>query len=268
MTTHANTSTIPADLTLACRDLFDGRPVLIGLDFDGVLAPLVDDPTAARALPGTLELAVQLAQTRGVTVALISGRARADLATRTEQGPNSPLVLIGSHGAEFDMDLTSSADAAAAKLLTDLRARLGRIAGRHPGTRLEHKPAAAVLHTRRAATAESARTATAAAVAELSELDGVHLIRGKDVVEAAVTTATKGIAVHQLRARLGPDCRVLFLGDDLTDETVFRLLGPADIGVKVGPGPTAAHFRLSDPFAVQLFLRQLCAIATKVSHCS
>nr|MDQ3383665.1 trehalose-phosphatase [Actinomycetota bacterium] len=78
---------------------FAARPrVLIGVDFDGTLAPLVDEPMSARALPGALDLLVELASLPGVSVAVVSGR---DLATldRLTQLVGS-VVLVGSHGAE------------------------------------------------------------------------------------------------------------------------------------------------------------------------
>ncbi|MGL5829929.1 MAG: trehalose-phosphatase [Angustibacter sp.] len=248
---------VPAELLTACLHLLDDSPLLLGIDFDGVLAPLVDDPAQAVARPGSLANVRELARHPGVTVALISGRALADLARQSSLVPHESLIFVGSHGAEFGTDPGPKVDAQAAHLLVDVRARLDRIAAHHPGTRLEHKPTASVLHTRRAETAETARTATAAALAELSALDGIHLISGKDVVEAAVTQANKGMAVQRLRDRLGPRSRVIFLGDDLTDETVFRRLEPPDVGIKVGPGPTVAQFRLLDPLAVEAFLTEL-----------
>jgi trehalose-6-phosphatase len=52
---------------------------------------------------------------------------------------------------------------------------------------------------------------------------------------------------------------VAFVGDDRTDEEVFAALGPTDLGVRVGPGDTAASHRLADPQAVLAFLRSLTA---------
>ena len=51
------------------------RPLLVALDFDGVLAPIVEQPEDARALPGTVEMLERLAALDGVHVALVSGRA-------------------------------------------------------------------------------------------------------------------------------------------------------------------------------------------------
>ena len=56
----------------------------------------------------------------------------------------------------------------------------------------------------------------------------------------------KGSAIDKLRSSTGADA-VVFLGDDVTDETVFAVLGPADIGVKIGDGPSRAEFRIESP---------------------
>ena len=68
----------------------------------------------------------------------------------------------------------------------------------------------------------------------------------------------KGAAVQRLRDEFRCET-VVFLGDDVTDETVFDRLGGADVGVKVGQGPTAAAHRVEDPAAVVAVLEFLRA---------
>ena len=46
----------------------------------------------------------------------------------------------------------------------------------------------------------------------------------------------------------------MFLGDDVTDESVFEIMSETDISVRVGPGDTAARWRLADPADVSEFL--------------
>jgi trehalose 6-phosphate phosphatase len=62
--------------------------------------------------------------------------------------------------------------------------------------------------------------------------------------------------VTRLRGELGA-AAVVYLGDDLTDEDVFRRLGPADVGIKVGEGETAAGHRVADTDGALAALRLL-----------
>ena len=76
------------------------------------------------------------------------------------------------------------------------------------------------------------------------------------MVELATRPATKAAAIAAMRLDLPPG-RVLFVGDDVTDEDVFVSLTPGDVGVRVGPGPTAATKRLRDPSDVLTLVRRL-----------
>ena len=242
-------------LVSAVHELISRRPVLLALDFDGVLAPLVDEPSAARALPGTLDLLTALAGRDGVHVALVSGRALADLRAVAEVPAGSRLLLVGSHGSEVDGAVTDLDDAASQRLGA-LRSAFEAIAAAHPGVHVETKPAGVVLHTRRAARDHAA--AAAAAALAVANQPGSHLTQGKEVVEVSVVEAGKGVALDQLRSSLGAR-GVLYAGDDVTDENAFAALRPGDVGIKVGDGETAAAHRLPDPTAVQSLLRQTLA---------
>ena len=79
---------------------------------------------------------------------------------------------------------------------------------------------------------------------------------GKRVVELTVTPETKGTALAGLRQRMGATA-VVFIGDDLTDETAFEVLGLPDIGVKVGPGRTVALHRVGTVEGVAVLLQRL-----------
>jgi trehalose 6-phosphate phosphatase len=91
-----------------------------------------------------------------------------------------------------------------------------------------------------------------------AQLPGVEATAGKAVLEMAVVQVSKGAAIDTLRGRLGADA-VLFVGDDVTDETAFGRLQPGDVGVKVGDGDTAARFRVSAPEDVTAMLEALLA---------
>lgn len=234
---------------------------LVALDFDGVLAPLRDDPTASRPLPEAAAALARLADL-GVPLAVVSGRALDNLAPRVAAPRGTHLV--GGHGAErghvgpdgYEREpfvLPPEAAATLAALDADLE-RL--VAG--TTARIERKPSSVVLHTR-TATREDAARLTPAAV-ELGHRAGADVLEGKDVVELSVLDVSKGRALRDLRAETGVRT-VLYVGDDVTDERAFAALEPHDVTVKVGPGATAARFRVPDPAAVAHLLRTLAHLA-------
>ena len=241
------------------------HPVLVGLDFDGTLAPLVDDPDTSRALPAAVEALRVLGTASGVTLALVSGRSLVDLHRRAEVPVGT--VLIGSHGGERGragehglahdpMQLTPEQDA----LLVQVGAGLQGASRGRDGVWVQHKPAAAVLHTR-LAEPDDADAATRRALEVATEL-GLRPLRGKDVVEVPVLPVTKGHALLHLKEDVGA-ATVVYAGDDTTDEHAFGDLGPADVTVKVGPGDTAARYRVPHPDALCEVLAAFAAALTR-----
>jgi trehalose 6-phosphate phosphatase len=251
----ATSASLPTELLSAAADLCRRRPLLLALDFDGVLAPIVERAPDARPLAGVRRLVEELATIEGVTVALVSGRARADLAAVSGLGDGPDVRLVGSHGAEVDGAPPAGLDEAAVDRLDRVNAALQEVADRHEGAHVENKPSAGVLHTRQVAR-DQAAAATDEALQAVEAISGAHVTLGKEVVEVAVTEVTKGAAVEALRRSLGA-AGVLYVGDDVTDETVLRSLGADDLGVKVGGGETAASHRVASPAAVRELLRAL-----------
>jgi trehalose 6-phosphate synthase/phosphatase len=238
--------------------------ILVASDFDGVLAPIVEDRDAVRPDPRSLGALRDLTDLPGVNVALVSGRALEDLDRHTSM-PTS-VALIGSHGAEVGAlppdlraDVLDSAaltmDEHKQALLESITLRLRNIAWQYPGTQVEIKPSAAVLHTRQTR-GRGAGNATEAALEYARSLPDVSVTPGKEVVEFSVVHSSKGQAVRTLARAAAADA-VLYLGDDVTDETVFAVLEDRDLGIKVGGGDTAATQRLADVDAVADFLQDL-----------
>ncbi|PRC46180.1 trehalose-phosphatase, partial [Mycobacterium sp. ITM-2017-0098] len=83
-----------------------------------------------------------------------------------------------------------------------------------------------------------------------------HVTTGKAVLEFAVISTDKGEAVDILRSEHEASA-VVFFGDDVTDEKAFARLRDSDIGVKVGPGETAAAYRIDTPEDVAAALEYL-----------
>ena len=91
---------------------------------------------------------------------------------------------------------------------------------------------------------------------EASDLWPGKVVTGKEVVEFTISSADKGDAIRALAQRTRA-ANTLYLGDDVTDEDAFAALGPDDLGIKVGPGPTVAGHRLDAPPSVGHFLHHL-----------
>jgi trehalose 6-phosphate phosphatase len=235
----------------ALGELARAPELLVALDFDGVLAPIVQDPDSSRPLPASAAAVRALAELPGTTVAMLSGRALGDL--RTVSGFEPPVRLVGSHGGEFDdgaLELTDEQSA----LKDELVAAVERVVEGEPGARLEGKPAGIVVHVRGADPAVAERVLDATRTGP-ARLPGVEATEGKAVVEMSVLQVSKGAAIDTLR----DSAAVLFVGDDVTDETAFVRLRPGDVGIKVGDGDTAAGYRVDAPEDVTAVLEQLLA---------
>lgn len=220
--------------------------LLVGLDFDGVLAEIVERPEDAEPVPGVAEVLASLIRLDGVRVAAVSGRSLVDLAERLQ--PPSEVILVGEHGADLGYGVPDIPDQ-----YEEVRDALESVAARFDGAWVEQKHTGLTIHSRSLSEPEALRMA-ADAEALLSSIVPGLFERGNRVVDVRLTGSTKGQAIDALRAG---DEVVLFIGDDTTDETVFSSLGPQDVGVKVGEGHTAATCRVPDPDAVVRFLQDL-----------
>jgi trehalose 6-phosphate phosphatase len=242
-------SKLPEDLLGALDAAAATDRLLVTADFDGTLAPIVNNPADARPLPNAAEALAALAELPSTSVALISGRALSVL--RELSGAPSTVHLVGSHGAEFDTGFAHEVDEV---LLARITAKLRAIAADRPGVTVEPKPASVALHVRNASAADGDAALREARTA--AESWDAHPTEGKAVLELAVISTDKGEAIDIMRAQSDATA-VVFLGDDVTDEKAFRRMRDADVGVKVGPGPTLAAYRVDAPDDVAAVLAYL-----------
>jgi trehalose 6-phosphate phosphatase len=244
-------------LAEALRRLAGTDRLLLALDFDGTLAPFVDKPRQARALPAAKAALDRLERMPDTWVAYVSGRPLSSLEAVTEADADA--LLIGSHGVELrfgrdgdSLELTAEEKAT----LAALGERLTAVVDATPGTRLEVKPVGFGVHTRKLDPEAAART-NAAAYEAAEAVDGDLTVRdGKDILEFSVRGANKGDGIERLREHVHATA-VLFAGDDVTDEDGFEVLVHGDVGIKVGEGDTAAQFRVADPETIATLLGML-----------
>lgn len=240
---------LPPELSTALEAAARVPRLLITTDFDGTLSPIVNNPADARPLPDAGRALVALAELPSTEVALISGRALRDL--RVLSSMPDAVHLVGSHGAEFDSGFSHDIDT---DLLAAITETLDAIAADKAGVTVETKPASVALHVRNASDTDG--EAALAAAWEAATGWDAHATTGKAVLEFAVISTDKGEAIDILRTEHDASA-VVFFGDDVTDEKAFRRLTDADVGVKVGPGDTAATHRVSSPEDVAAALQFL-----------
>jgi trehalose 6-phosphate phosphatase len=257
-------------LNFALGQAAEADQLLIAFDFDGTLSPIVANYESATADRDALELLFALAALPRTRVAVISGRARADLERRLGSCPPD-VLLVGSHGAEHGvMSETDSGSETAehSGRIERFAELLVPIVQNFPGARLEKKPFSLAFHFRNIG--ESRQEEARSAAIEMLGQEAVAVKDGKKVVEFFAVNADKGSALARIQEHTaamaeGRPLTTLFVGDDVTDEAAFEVLTGEDIGVKVGPGPTAARFAVEDQEEVAPMLRRLLQLRSEAT---
>lgn len=253
----AQSGSLADSLLLALRELAATDQLLVALDFDGTLAPEVDDPERATALPEAHAALLRLVASPRTRVALVSGRALASL-QRVADVPEQ-VLLVGSHGIELRLDPPDTQlalDPAEVARVRALKIMLEEVALPVEGTWVEPKPAGFALHTRLATDDEGLTARQRVQHRAETEFSGLTMRRGKNLIEFSVRSTTKGEGVELLREYTAASA-VFYAGDDVTDEDAFAVLRSGDLGVKCGQGETAASFRVADPDAIAQVLHTL-----------
>jgi trehalose 6-phosphate phosphatase len=232
---------------------FAWSKVLLALDYDGTLAPIVADPEQAVMRAATRKLLEQLARVYPCVV--ISGRAQADARRRLKGA--GVLEVIGNHGVE-PWQVSDRFLRQVQRWRPILERRLARL----QGVMIEDKSFSIAIHYRRSREKKKARAAIREAAASLGE---VRSIPGKQVVNILPGRAPhKGIALEKARARLGCDTAV-YVGDDETDEDVFALDQPGQLlAIRVGRKNTSlAAYYIRSQAEIDELLRNVLEMRQK-----
>ncbi len=238
------------------REIARSPVLLVASDYDGTLADIAEQPELATPRREALAALHALAALPHTNVAVVSGRPLADLAHHLHE-PHD-VLLVGSHGSEFDPDFAHSLPREVVALRDRVLVALQDITRGVDGARLEPKPSGVAVHYRNVERAQVGALVDAVRAGPAS-FDGVVARDGKEVLELCVLPTHKGDALHVLRRRFGASA-VLFVGDDVTDEAAFECLTGPDLAIKVGEGPTCAPYRIDDPGAVARLLALLCEL--------
>ena len=216
------------------------------LDYDGTLAPIVDEPSEAYPHEEALGILERLAEAHPVV--LVTGRKLADLKVLLPL----PLEAVGLHGLQRGRIGDEIEDRTPREVLELIR-RMRETVPTGEGIRVEEKGSMFAVHYRLSPDKDSARELLRDWLMDVpSSLDQIW---GKDVVELRPRGISKGTAVLEVAAQFSGRMPI-YIGDDVTDEDAFKALGKNAVTIKVGEGDTAAEFRLNDVDDVIEYLRR------------
>jgi trehalose 6-phosphate synthase/phosphatase len=235
--------------------------VCLLLDYDGTLVPFAPSPELARPDGELSELLQALATRPHWQVHVVSGRPRGVLerwfgalpvGLHAEHGmwSRAPGAAEWTGGPPADMEWRPAVEA----ILADFAVRT-------PGSLVEKKSASLAWHYR-ACDPEFGQQQALELHAHLTERLSnlpVQILPGDKVIEVRPHGMTKGSVVTAVRESAPPGSVICALGDDRTDDDMFRALGEHDVGIQVGNRGSRAAYVVSDVSAARRFLQRLVA---------
>lgn len=238
-------------------DYHQAHTRLLLLDYDGTLRPLVKHPEEAKPPRQILSALERLGNDSHNRVVVISGR---DKATLTAWLGKLPVTLVAEHGAFIKKPEWKTWH----RMLSDVggwketvKHLFDEYASITPGARVEEKEHSVVWHYRGVSPYLAAKTTVLLRkeLRQLAKTNRLGLKEGKMILEVSHLDISKG---HALQEWLLKDQDfVMAIGDDATDEDMFRDAPAGTYTIKVGRGRSAAHYRVPNPASVHKLLRKL-----------
>ncbi len=236
----------------------DHERFLVVTDYDGTLCPIAATPGEA-SMPQSVAAAFErVVQSGRATVAVVSGRALSDLEKRI----SFPVILSGNHGLQIrsrEIEFEHPEAKARRPMLVSACETVLATVSRWTGAWVEDKGLTATVHYRNVELQHHREVVWETRRAMSPFCPSFGMRAGKRALEIHPRVGwDKGSALDWIRETLGmQDQSCLCLGDDRTDENMFRVR-PGQINIRVGnPERTAAQFHVADPFEVAALLSQL-----------
>ncbi|MBD2755650.1 bifunctional alpha,alpha-trehalose-phosphate synthase (UDP-forming)/trehalose-phosphatase [Spirosoma validum] len=228
---------------------------LLLLDFDGTLSPLVDDPAQAYLSTTLRPVLRRLAQNSDLVI--ISGRDRAFLSSTFT---DLPVTLVAEHGAfskKADQDW-QQLDLEDQSWVEPIRATMNEYSDAHTCSFVEEKETAIAWHYRMVQNDDIEGKAVELATRLRSTPTSTKLtvIQGSKVIEVKTAHHSKGTIAQKLYEQAAYDF-IVSIGDDTTDEDMFRQLPNWAYTLKVGAGMSFARYRLARQQDVEILLQRI-----------
>ena len=218
--------------------------LLVMLDFDGTISPIVSTPVEAEIDREIEEILTELEKLPSTDIWIVSGRSLSDLKNKVAFNN-----LIGSHGIEcpfFDEEKIDCDD------LIRLKNNMECLLMNYRGVHIEQKAYSVSVHYRNA---DSIDEETIKKIVKDNSGD-FNITEGKKVIELKANGRNKGDACRMLLDHC--KCRSsIYVGDDITDEDAFRALKEKSVTVKIGEGKTNAKYMLRNIDDLRLLLKKL-----------
>jgi trehalose 6-phosphate phosphatase len=243
------------------RELGDGAGLITILDYDGTLAPIAPTPGAAMLAPSVRATLARLAESERARLAILSGRALADVRTRV--GVDA-ILYGGCHGLEIEgPGVRFRHPRVRPRRIAEVRRALVRGAAEIPGARVEFKGLCVSLHYRSVAPRYRSDVLdlverTARLAPDIAVIDGRKVFDFVPRVGWTKGEAARWIVRHERRALpRGKKAVVLYAGDDSTDEAAFEALRDRGVTVRIGARRGAAEYWLDGVAQMHRLLRWL-----------
>jgi len=232
----------------------NGNSALL-LDIDGTLLDIARTPDAV-VVPAELKYSLEkLREELRGALGFVSGRSLAAI-----DGLFAPLstAAIGCHGVEV-RGHDGGVRALAPPIADSVRKLFHRLAKSHPGVLLEDKVYAITLHYRLAPEARASLKMALEKESHLLAAENIALVEGKAVIEARPAGIDKGVGLRALVAQKPfRGRRVVFGGDDVTDQDVFQILPEiGGTGFSVGKSFPGVDHVFASPRAVRQWLTRM-----------
>jgi len=218
------------------------------LDYDGTLTPITTNPSSAVPSKKLIQILDGLNTRTDLDIVIVSGRHKEFLDTYLGRFTKTNVSLVAEHGFEIRRAGTKTWEEVNKNIVIDWKPKiipyLEIYVASTPGSFVEEKRSAIVWHYRQADPELGAKRSVDL-VGQLSEFMHnlpVELHHGKKIVEVSSIEINKGQIVRDFLQNTEYST-AMCVGDDSTDETMFRVQNKILTKIKIGAGDTAATYR-------------------------
>jgi trehalose-phosphatase len=237
------------------------KRIFLFLDFDGTLSPIVKNPDQAKLPKSSKALLKQLVKRKNLILGIISGRKLSDIRKRVGL---KGIIYAGNHGLEMSFKARKKP-----LVLKSIKKGLSKAFKGVKGVILEDKGLVLAVHYRKVAAnnVKKVKSAFYQIAAPWLKAKKIKLGKGKKVLEIKPNISfnkADALSLFQKKFKKQKGELTIFIGDDLTDEDIFKMLKKPDMAIRVGKTRASlAKYFLKDPQEVRKLLNYIAKTLAK-----